>query len=427
MGETIETRPDRPVADPVDGTVDDTVTPPPAAPPAAVDEPEQASGGRGRGIVAGVLGALAIIVLMVTTVAVWARATAFNSERFASIVGDALAEPEVQSALADYLTEQVFTAVDVDTVLNDILPSALSRLEPVIAAGARTAVDRGVTQLLANPEVQNVLEQIVERAHARAMQLLEGDGLVDGVTVVDGEVTVNLLPLIGRGISRLQDLGLLSNVDVPELSASGDPDQQIAELSAATGRDLPADFGQLVVYQSDRLADAQASLESAQRVFVLAKRAVWVLVGLTIVLIVATVVVARRRWRATLLLGVGGAAAMVLTRAAVRRVADEAPELAARPGGRAAIDAIVSGASTSLLRLAGLILIVAIAATVLGLLRRHWWRPDLILVVAVALGAAVVVVLDISIVSLLLGIAVAIIVPFVARRFLPAAPTAQPA
>ena len=52
-------------------------------------EPEQASGGRARSIVAGVLGVLAILVLMVTTVAVWAKATAFNSEKVAGIVGDA--------------------------------------------------------------------------------------------------------------------------------------------------------------------------------------------------------------------------------------------------------------------------------------------------------------------------------------------------
>ncbi len=392
-----------------DGAVAEPIEPEPEQPTttdAPAGDPEPASGGRGRSIAAGIFGVLAILVLMVTTVAVWARATAFNSDRVATIVGEALAEPEAQTALADYITEQVFNAVDVDAVLNSVLPAPLTRLEPVLAAGAQTAVQRGVTQLLANPEVQNVLEQIVERAHARAMQLLEGDGLVDGITVVDGEVTVNMLPLIGRGIGRLQELGLFSDVQVPELTADGNPEEQIAALSEATGRNIPADFGQLVVYQSDRLADAQASLETAQRIFVLVKRTVWVLVGLTIVLIAATILVARRRWRATLLLGVGGAAAMIVTRAAVRRVVDDAPELAARPGGRAATAAIVDAASTSLLRLAGLILLVAIAATVLGLLRRHWRRGDLVLVAAVALGAAVVVVLDISIVSLLLGIVV---------------------
>ncbi len=382
-------------------------------------DPEQASGGRGRSIAAGVLGVLAILVLMVTTVAVWAKATVFSSEKVAGIVGDALEEPDVQAALADYITTQVFAAVDVDAALTSILPDALSRLEPVIAAGAQTAVDRALTTLLATPEVQNLLEEVVERAHARAMQLLEGDGLVDGISVVDGAVTVNLLPLVGRGLERLQSLGLFSDLQIPELDASGDPQEQIAALSQATGRDIRPDFGQLVVYESDELADAQATLETAQRIVVISKRAVWLLAGLTIVLIAATIFVARRRWRATLLLGVGGAAAMILTRALVRRVVDDAPALAAKPGGKAAIDAIVSGATTSLMRLAALVLLVAIAAIVLGLLRRHWRRGDLVLVAAVALGAAVVVVLDISIVSILLGIVVGVAAVLLARRYLP--------
>ena len=47
----------------------------------------------------------------------WATTTVLDSEKVADIVGDALDEPEVEAALADYLTTQVFTAVDVDAVL----------------------------------------------------------------------------------------------------------------------------------------------------------------------------------------------------------------------------------------------------------------------------------------------------------------------
>jgi hypothetical protein len=230
--------------------------------------------------------------------------------------------------------------------------------------------------------------------------------------------------LIGRGLTRLQDIGLFSDLDVPELTADGDPADQIAALEDATGRDLPDDFGQLVVYQSDTLAERQASLQNAQRTMAFAKRATWVLVALTVVLVAATIVVARNRWRAVLLLGLGGIAAMVFVRSAVRRVVDEAPELAARPGGHAAIDAIVRGTSTGLLRLAGLLLIVAVAAVALALLRRGWLRGDLILVGAIVLGVVVVAVLGISIVSLLVGIVLAIVAWLLARRYLSEQPVA---
>ena len=394
--------------------------------PTSSSQPERPTTSRGRirGAVAIGLGVLTIVMLIPTTIAVWAQATVFDSEKVASIVGDALAEPEVSAALADYVTEQVFAAVDIEALMSDLLPDQLARLAPVIADGARTAVDRRLTAVMADDDVQDVITEVVERAHRRAMQLLEGDGLVDGITVVDGEVSVNLLPLVGRGLTQLQGLGLFSDLEVPELTADGNPDEQIAALSDATGRDLPDDFGQLVVYQSDTLADRQASLQSAQQIVAFAKRAVWVLVALTVVLLAATIVVARDRWRAVLVLGLGGIAAMVFIRSAVRRVADDAPELAARPGGRAAISAILEGATTGLLRLAGVLLIVAAAAVALALLRRRWRRGDLILVGAVLLGAVVIAVLGISIVSLMVGMGLAIISFVLARRYLPDQPAA---
>ena len=127
--------------------------------------------------------------------------------------------------------------------------------------------------------------------------------------------------------------------------------------------------------------------------------------------------VARNRWRAALWLGLGGIAGMVITRSAVHRVVDEAPDIAAKPGGRAAISAIVGGASTGLLRLAGLLLIVAAGAALIALFRRHWRRADLVTVGAVLAFVVIVAVLGISILSLLLGLAVALLVPVVVGRF----------
>ena len=249
---------------------------------------------------------------------------------------------------------------------------------------------------------------------------------MDGIDVTDGTVTLNTLPLIGRGVEQIQQLGLFSDLQMPELSASGDPAEQIAALSEATGRDLPDDFGQLVVYQSDELADAQASLQNAQRVFAFAKRALWLLVALSIALVALTILVARRRWRATFFLGLGGLVAMVIVRSATRHVVDDAPELAARPGGRAAIDSILHGGSTGLLRLAGLLLIVAAAAVVVAMFRRGWRRDDLVLVAAVLVGVAIVVVAEVSIVSLVAGIVAGVIVVFAARQMFPAAPAPSP-
>ena len=317
------------------------------------------------------------------------------------------------------MTQEVFAAVDVETLLDDVLPSSLDRLAPVMTGGLQAAVDRGLTEAFENPEVQDLVINLVRRAHSAAMRLLQGDGLVDGITVVDGAVTLNLLPLLDRGLTRLQSFGLLSDVDLPDLTAEGDPQQQIAELESALGRDLPDDFGQLVVYESDRLSDAQASVESAQRALVLAKRALWVLLIATAALIALTIIIARNRWRAAMLLGLGTVAAIVIARTGVRRVRDDAPELVDRPGGKAALAAMLDGAASGLLRTFGLVLLAGAVVALIAFFVRDRQRSDLLLIAGIVAGAVVVGLLGLSVWSLLLGIVVGVAVPFVARQIWP--------
>ena len=216
------------------------------------------------------------------------------------------------------------------------------------------------------------------------------------------------LPLVSRALTSVQGLGLFEQLDVPELTRAGDPTEQIAELETALDRDLPDDFGQLTVFESDKLAEAQASVQNAQRAMVLLKRATWLFAVLAVVLLVATVMLAHNRLRAGLWLALGCVVAMVLSRTVVHRVVDDAPSLVPGAAGQAAIADILGEATRGLLRLTGLIVILAALVVVWTLFRRGWIGRDLLLVGAVVLGLAVVVVLGFSIGSLLLGVVLAL-------------------
>jgi hypothetical protein len=378
--------------------------------------------GAWRSVAAAVCGVLAVVALTLALIGVWANVTLFDGERVGEIVSTALADPEVQTGLAAWVTDEVFTAVDVESAVSEILPDNLDRLAPTLTAGAQTVVDRGLTLVFANPEVQELLTGAVERAHSALMDLLSGDGLIDGITVEDGVVTLNLLPLISRGLTLVQGLGLFTQLDVPELTRAGDPNEQIAEVESALGRDLPDDFGQLVVFESERLAEAQASVENAQRAVALIKRATWLLAVLSVVFIGATIILARHRWRAGLGLALGTTVAMVLSRALVNRVVDDAPDVA--PG--AAVADILGEATKGLLRLTALLVILA--AIVIGgaLFRRGWSGGDLLLVGAVVLGLTVVAVLGFSIGSLLLGLVLAVAAIVLVPRIVEARRQAAP-
>jgi hypothetical protein len=383
---------------------------------APADAPERH---RGRSIGATVLGILAVLVLTVTVVAVWARAIVLRPEPVADLVGDALAEPDVQQGLATYLANAAAESTDLEAKVKSALPAQLSRFAPTITAGAEAAAERVLERVLATPQFEQVARTLVERAHARAMQLLQGDGIGHGINIANGQVTLNTLPLMTGALSALQSAtGLFSDKQIPQFQPDGDPQQQIDELSTAVGRDLPKDFGQIVVYQSDTVSNAQESVQTAQRLFVVAKRAVWLLLILSVVLIAATILVAPRRLRAVLVLALGTLAAMVLLRSSLRTVVDQAPSLASGPGAKAAISSIVGGAARSLQRLAGVVLLIAVVAAVVTVFVRRWSRGDLILSAAVVLGAITTAAVGVGSWGIIAGVLVGIATPFVARWLL---------
>ena len=201
-------------------------------------------------------------------------------------------------------------------------------------------------------------------AHGALIKLLEGNGLADAVRVDNGEVSINFLPLIGRGLTTVQNLGLFNDVAIPDLTPIKNSNDQIAALEKAFGKNLPDHFGQLVVFRSDALSNGQASLSIAQRMVVLVKRAIWLIIVATAALLACAVALADRRRRAVVILALGGAATMLLARVVIKRVIADVPTLVSKPGGRAALAATIGSLSNGLIRLTTALLIVAIAAAI---------------------------------------------------------------
>jgi hypothetical protein len=313
-------------------------------------------------------GVIGVVGVLASVIGVWAHRTVFDSEKVASAVDQALLNPEVNEALATFLTDQVVDNVPIDSFVTERVPDELEPFVPVLVGGVRQVVHEGFTRVLEDGRAREALVATVERAHEAVMRVLEGDGLTGAVTVEDEDITVNFLPLLGRGLERIQDRGILTSVDLPELARDGDPDEQIAALEEAFDRDLPDDFGQLVVYSSETVANSQAAVARAQDAFALFRRAIVVLILLTLVSLAASVALAtnRRRTAITLLLSI--VAALAVGRVLVRTVVEEAPDLAARPGGRAALEELVTSLTEGLIRLVSIGLLVAAVLALLSFL-----------------------------------------------------------
>jgi hypothetical protein len=325
-----------------------------------------------RTVVAAIVGVIAVVGLLLSVIGFWARGTVFDESEVAAAVESALDEPGVTDALAVRLTDSVMSAVGLDSIVNGILPPPLQRLTPAIVGGATQLVEQRLTDRLADPDTRARMVAIFERAYAEFLGVLEGDGLVDGLTVEDDQLVVNFLPLIGEGLEAVQRFGLIDDVTIPDMTRAGDASAQISELEQAFDRDLPDDFGQIAVYRSDSVARAGDTVDRAQQLLIVIKRSFSLILAVTVLAVAGALLIARERRRAALILLLSSAAVFVIARVIVNKVLDDLPAIARAPAGQAALAAVSTSLADGLVRGFG----VGAVLMLLGALVVYLLDPD---------------------------------------------------
>ena len=267
-----------------------------------------------RRIVTPILVALTVLVFTVTVPAVWGARTVLNTDRYVATVGPLAADPAVQASIATKLTDQVFLALDVEGKLSEILGSIGERAT-VLAAPISTAV-RGFVQDQVLKVVQSdAFQTFWVRAntfvHTQVLAILRGDA--QDVTVREGKVLLNLLPLVNLALGSIQQVAtdlVGRDVTLPTIEPGEATNDSITKLEQALGVDLPDSYGQIVVYDSEDLEALQQAVYTLERLLLL-------LLILIPILVAASLLVSTRRRRTLIQLAAGAAVGLVV----VRRIA----------------------------------------------------------------------------------------------------------
>ncbi len=311
---------------------------------------------RVRRILTPILVTLTVLSLAVAVPGSWVRRTFTNTERYVATVAPLRSDPAVQAYLADQITTRVFAALGVAERIDDVLGERAPRL--VFLAGPLSNAVEGyvrdqVEAIVASDTFQRFWAEASTRVHATAIAVLNGDSEV--VQVSNGQVVLNLLPVINAALVRVSDFAssLLDRpVSIPPITSGDVPSEAVARIESATGVELPDDFGQLAVADADRLTSVQAA-------YTLFNRGVIIAV-VSVVLFLALALLASTRRRRTLIqIMVASAVVLVLERrfaiAAGDSLVDDA-SADARGVVRSAVD-VLSG---SLLEYTGWLLAVAL-------------------------------------------------------------------
>jgi hypothetical protein len=286
-------------------TTEPTIEPTGAAPAVAKKDRQM-----GRRIGTGVAAFLAVVLFLVATVGVWAKQTVLSSDRIVAAVDSAITDPTVVDALATRITQEIVSVVDVQTMLEGVLPSRLDPLAKVIEATVTDMLQKQVTNVITSPEGKALLDDAVRQAHDAAIRILNRGGLAPNsiISVDNGKVTLDVVPLIARTLGLMQQRGIIpASFDVGAIANAVTSNAVVQKIADVFGVTVPPDFGQIVLLDSQKLADAQTSLATAQRAMALFQKATVLLVVLALILLFVAMYVSadRRRTLVQISAGIG--------------------------------------------------------------------------------------------------------------------------
>jgi hypothetical protein len=262
---------------------------------------------------------LATVVAVLSTLTTWVRTQALDTDQWVSISNELLGEPEVTEALSLYITDQLFTQVDVAGELEALLPEDFAGLAGPIAGALRGPATDGVERILESDRFAALWERANRASHETLVGILRDETRLDATSTADGTVTLDLREAV---------INVGTTIGIPQ---------------AALER-LPADAGRITIFESDELA----SIQSGVRVLDFLS---WFLFIVVVALYALAVFLARgRRPQALRAVGIGlvaGGVTVLLLRAIAIRVGVDA---AVDDSSKRPLASLVSSVATELLR-----------------------------------------------------------------------------
>ena len=247
---------------------------------------------RWRTIVATLLIVLACLLAPLSVVAVWARNQVTNTDRYVATVAPLAEDPAIQNAIADQITAQVFTYIDVRGLTNEVVDALATRglpprladqlqaLTVPIASGVEGFTRTQVGKVVQSQAFADAWVQANRVAHDELVKALTGEG-GGAITVEDNRVSVNMAPFIQTVKQQLTAAGFTLAARIPEVNAS------------------------FTLFQSDSITRARSAFN------LLNTLGVWLPV-IVLILIVLGVYVARDHRRALVGAGLGVALGMLV-------------------------------------------------------------------------------------------------------------------
>ncbi len=213
--------------------------------------------------------------------AVWVNRQALNTENWTNTSTQLLANKEIQTGVAAYAVNQLFSSGVPQAELKTALPTNLQALAGPITSGLQQLAGQAAPRILSSSQVQTAWREANRAAHSTLLKIINGGSSLASTN--GGTVTLNLRAIVGQLGAAL---GVQSQVAAAEAKLQANAGT-VKAGAAQLGLPLPASSGQLVIMRSTQLGTLQeiaADIKGAALVlpllaFALFSLAVWLSKG----------------------------------------------------------------------------------------------------------------------------------------------------
>lgn len=234
---------------------------------------------RWRRPLAAFLAVVAAVCLVLAVTATWINTTLLNTDAWVESVQPLPQDTALQTIVAERVADEVLTLIDLPTLMSNAFGPAGRFLAGPAEDASRGFIEDAAVKVLASQPFETIWVEANRVAHQAVVRVLKAD--VAAANVVDGQVTLDLIPLINNVVAQISsDIPDLFGdaISVPPVTAQ-QVDQAAENLANSLGITLPPDFGQVPVFNTQAVPIVQNALRLLDDGLV----ALWVLFGLALV------------------------------------------------------------------------------------------------------------------------------------------------